>query len=142
MIDAPQFREAILEQPRKITSSALFENAGLARALLDYLDREAVNGRGDQLKEYTIGSEGLGRGDSFDPRTDTIVVVLPTDHHKVMVASYAIKAGQFTVEQVRPWSDTHSSTPVCWQIMTWAAMAGLLRYYPRIIQKTVSRKIT
>jgi Tol biopolymer transport system component len=73
MIDAPQFREAILKQTRKITSSALFENAGRARALLDYLVREAVSGRGDQLKEYTIGSEGLGRGDSFDPRTDTIV---------------------------------------------------------------------
>jgi eukaryotic-like serine/threonine-protein kinase len=73
MIDAPQSREAILEEAQKITSSALFENAGRSRALLDYLIREAVSGRADRLKEYTIGSEGLGRGDSFDPRTDTIV---------------------------------------------------------------------
>jgi Tol biopolymer transport system component len=73
MSEPPQSREAILEQARKITSSALFGNAGRSRALLDYLVREAVSGRADRLKEYTIGSEGLGRGDSFDPRTDTIV---------------------------------------------------------------------
>ena len=69
----PYSREAILEQVRKITSSSLFENAGRSRALLDYLTQEAVSGRANRLKEYTIGSEGLGRGDSFDPRTDTIV---------------------------------------------------------------------
>ena len=73
MLEGPQFREAILEQARKIASSALFENATRSRALLDYLVQETVNGRADRLKEYTIGSEGLGRGDSFDPRTDTIV---------------------------------------------------------------------
>src|SRR5262245_52257108 len=73
MIEAPQSREAILEQARKITTSTLFENAGRSRELLNYLVREAVSGRADLLKEYTIGSEGLGRGDCFDPRTDTIV---------------------------------------------------------------------
>src|SRR6266849_2877451 len=73
MTQVPHSREAILEQARKITSSGLFENAGRSRALLDYLVREAVSSRADRLKEYTIGSEGLGRGDSFDPRTDTIV---------------------------------------------------------------------
>jgi serine/threonine-protein kinase len=73
MLEAPQSREAILEQARKITTSALFENAARARALLNYLVQEAVDGRADRLKEYTIGSEGLGRGGSFDPRTDTVV---------------------------------------------------------------------
>ena len=73
MIEAPQFREVILEQARKIASSELFENAGRSRTLLEYLVQEAVSGRADRLKEYTIGSEGLGRGDAFDPRTDTIV---------------------------------------------------------------------
>jgi serine/threonine-protein kinase len=73
MLEAPPSRDAILAQARKITSSALFENAGRARTLLDYLVQEVVNGRADRLKEYTIGSEGLGRGGSFDPRTDTVV---------------------------------------------------------------------
>jgi hypothetical protein len=27
-----------------------------------------------------------------------------TDHHKIMLTTYAIKAGKFTVEHVRPWS--------------------------------------
>ena len=73
MTKAPHSREAILEQVKKITSSSLFEKAGRSRELLEYLVQEAVSGRADVLKEYTIGSEGLGKGDSFDPRTDTIV---------------------------------------------------------------------
>jgi serine/threonine-protein kinase len=73
MMDRSLSRAAILEQLRKIASSRLFENAGRSRTLLEYLVQEAVNDRADRLKEYTIGSEALGRGESFDPRTDTIV---------------------------------------------------------------------
>jgi serine/threonine-protein kinase len=73
MMDKSFSRAAILEQSRKIASSRLFENAGRSRTLLEYLVQEAVNDRADRLKEYTIGSEALGRGESFDPRTDTIV---------------------------------------------------------------------
>jgi hypothetical protein len=37
MIDALQFREANLEQTRRTTSSALFENAGERARPLEYL---------------------------------------------------------------------------------------------------------
>lgn len=65
--------EAILGQTQRIVSSGLFENAGRSRALLEFLVQEYVEGRAGQLKEYTIGSEALGRGDAFDPRTHPIV---------------------------------------------------------------------
>ena len=37
--------------------------------------QQAVEGRSDQLKEYSIGVEVFGRGPAFDPRVDTIVRV-------------------------------------------------------------------
>jgi serine/threonine-protein kinase len=66
-------RDSILEQLARILSSQLFEGAGRSRALLKYAVEETVGGRANQLKEYAIGAEALGRGDSFDPRVDPIV---------------------------------------------------------------------
>ena len=54
-------------------SSALFANADQSRALLKFVVEEAVQNRTERLKEYTVGAEALGRGESFDPRTDTVV---------------------------------------------------------------------
>lgn len=65
--------DAVREQLRKILSGKLFENAVRSRRLLGYLVEESTGGRADQLKEYIIGAEGLGRGETFDPRTDPIV---------------------------------------------------------------------
>jgi eukaryotic-like serine/threonine-protein kinase len=66
-------REEILGQLDRVLSSAVFEGAGRASALLRFLVVQAVAQPTDQLKEYTIGTEALGRDDSFDPRTDPIV---------------------------------------------------------------------
>src|SRR5262245_6853949 len=66
-------RDAVLEQLAKIQASGTFEGAVRSRALLEFLVCESVDGRAEQLKEYSIGSKGLGRGDSFDPRIDPIV---------------------------------------------------------------------
>ncbi len=65
--------ESILEQLSKILASLPFANADQSRALLKFVVEQAVNQRTDRLKEYTIGAEALGRGESFDPRIDTIV---------------------------------------------------------------------
>lgn len=73
MQTTPISAESILVQLNKILSSSLFANAERSRALLKFVVEETVSGRMDRLKEYTVGAEGLGRGNSFDPRTDTIV---------------------------------------------------------------------
>jgi serine/threonine protein kinase/Tol biopolymer transport system component len=69
----PISAESILEQLNKILSSSLFANADHSRTLLKFVVEQTVSGRTDHLKEYTVGAEGLGRGSSFDPSTDTIV---------------------------------------------------------------------
>ncbi|MGD1926392.1 MAG: tetratricopeptide repeat protein [Paracoccaceae bacterium] len=45
------------------------------RQLLRYLVTEEIEGRGDRLKAYTIGTEVFGRSDNFDPSSDSIVRV-------------------------------------------------------------------
>jgi serine/threonine-protein kinase len=63
----------ILEQLQRMLASDTFAGTERSRALLRFLVEHVVENRPDRLKEYTIGSEALGRGDSFDPRTDPIV---------------------------------------------------------------------
>jgi TolB-like protein/Flp pilus assembly protein TadD len=65
--------EAILLQLAKILASPVFQGAERSTKLLRYLVEQTANGHADGLKEYTLGAEALGKGSSFDPRTDTIV---------------------------------------------------------------------
>ncbi|WP_340119060.1 hypothetical protein [Pelagibius sp. 7325] len=57
-----------------IESGVLGEGSRL-RPLLRYLVIEELEGRGDRLKAYTIATDVFGRGDDFDPNTDSIVRV-------------------------------------------------------------------
>ena len=69
----PAPRESILEQLERMVASDTFAGAERSRVLLRFLVEHVVANQSDRLKEYTIGSEALRRGDSFDPRTDPIV---------------------------------------------------------------------
>jgi eukaryotic-like serine/threonine-protein kinase len=66
-------RDGVLEQLDRVLSSALFRRAERSSALLRFIVEQTLDGHADRLKEYTLGAEGLGRGDSFDPRTDPVV---------------------------------------------------------------------
>ena len=73
MSDPTAGREAILEQLGCILSSAAFQGAERSRKLLSFLVERTARGQADEIKEYTLGTEVLGRSESFDPRTDPIV---------------------------------------------------------------------
>lgn len=66
-------RAEIRSQLCKILSSQTFRSAEGQRAFLRFAVEETIAGRGELLKEYTIGTEAFGRGESFDPRLDPIV---------------------------------------------------------------------
>lgn len=73
-MDAPPVEPvAIAEQLERVLSSAGFRRAERSTALLRYLIAQTIDGHADRLKEYTLGAEALGRGESFDPRIDPIV---------------------------------------------------------------------
>jgi hypothetical protein len=57
-----------------LTSRVLGRSGNIAR-VLKYVCEERFAGRADQIKEYNIAIEALGRRPSFDPQTDTIVRV-------------------------------------------------------------------
>jgi Tol biopolymer transport system component len=64
--------EAHLE---RVITSAAFRGADRSVRVLRYIVSQALLGHGDQLKDYTLGAEALGRGVDFDPRTDPIARV-------------------------------------------------------------------
>src|SRR5436190_22923871 len=66
-------RSAIREQLDRVLSSAAFRRADRSNAVLRFIVEQTLNGQADRLKEYTLGCEALGRGESFDPRTDPVV---------------------------------------------------------------------
>jgi len=63
--------ESIYREMEKILRSRTFRRAAGQRNFLRYAVTEALEGRGHLLKEYSIGS--CLRGESFDPRVDSIV---------------------------------------------------------------------
>src|SRR5437870_13229933 len=58
-----------------LLSSTAFAQADRLKRFLRYVVEETVAGRGEGLKEYSIGVEVFDREASFDPRTDPIVRV-------------------------------------------------------------------
>ena len=65
--------EAIRSELEKILGSRTFRSAQSQSRFLRYAVEETIAGRGHMVKEYVIGAEVLGRGESFDPRLDPIV---------------------------------------------------------------------
>ena len=73
MIPSTIDRGAVLEQLDRVLRSDAFRRSGRSSTLLRFLVERALDGAADQLKEYTVGVEALGRGSSFDPRIDPVV---------------------------------------------------------------------
>ena len=66
-------RDAIRAQLEHIVSSPLFRNSKRCHALLCYVVTEVLEGRGEQLKERTIGVAAFGREPNYDTNDDPIV---------------------------------------------------------------------
>jgi len=62
-------------QVRRVLQSVTFRNAATLQQLFQFLAAKTIAGSTDVLKEYTIGVEGLGRRQDFDPKIDPIVRV-------------------------------------------------------------------
>jgi TolB-like protein/Tfp pilus assembly protein PilF len=67
--------ERIRQQLSRIMASATFQKVDRLKRFVNFIVVEAVAGRGDQLKEYVVGTEVFGKDQSFDPRNDPIVRV-------------------------------------------------------------------
>lgn len=84
--------QAVRQQLERLVAGPAFSSAPRLSSLLRYLVEETLAGRGDQLKEYTLGVEVLGRGSHFDPRLDSIVRV-EASKLRARLAAYYQDAG-------------------------------------------------
>ncbi len=84
-----------------LTSGVLGRSGNLAR-VLRYVCEEHFQGRGDQVKEYTIAVEALGRRTDFDPHTDTIVRVTVHTLRKRLMEIYQQEGAHRPIRLVLP----------------------------------------
>ncbi len=80
--------QAVRKQLERMIATPAFSGAPRLSSLLRYIVRETLAGRGDQLKEYTLGIEALGRPSGFDPRLDSIVRVEASKLRSRLAAYY------------------------------------------------------
>src|SRR4029453_4394786 len=67
--------DAIRAQVEKILASRFFAQSKRLTRFLRFTVEQAIQGQGDDLKEYLLGVEVFDRDPSFDPRIDSIVRV-------------------------------------------------------------------
>lgn len=91
---APSDIEAHLE---RVLASPTFKGAERSARLLRYIVSETLEGRGGTLKDYTLGAEALGRGETFDPRTDPIARVEASRLRSRLELYYATDGARDTV---------------------------------------------
>lgn len=84
-----------------LISGGLGRSGNLAR-VLKYVCEEYFQGRADQIKEYTIAVEALGRQPYFDPQTDTIVRVTVHSLRKRLIEVYQHEGADHPVRLVIP----------------------------------------
>lgn len=73
----------------RVLSSSLFRDAPRSQLLLKYLVAEALAGRAEGLKGYTIGVDVFNRGADFDPISDSIVRVQASRLRKLLSTYYS-----------------------------------------------------
>jgi hypothetical protein len=77
-----------VELERILASEGFARSPRLSRFLRFAVD-QAVEGRGDKLKEYVLGLEVFDKDQSFDPRTDTVVRVEARRLRSLLTEYYA-----------------------------------------------------
>ena len=73
-VAAPSERD-VRDQIERITSSTAFRTSDRLKHFITFVASQALQGKGDNLKEYAVGVQVFGRETAFDPRTDPVVRV-------------------------------------------------------------------
>src|SRR5579871_4784898 len=65
--------DALAAEVERILESDTFRNSDALRRLLRFLADKRLAGEADQLKEYSVGIDALGKPATYDPRHDSTV---------------------------------------------------------------------
>ncbi len=90
----------LAEEVSRICGSPAFRRAKTQTKLLRYLAGEAAAGRGNELNQYLIATEGMGLPENFDPTADATVRVWGVRLRR-MLANYYRGPGRKSALRVR-----------------------------------------
>ena len=122
--------DSVLGQLQKVLASPTFHSAGRSGALLRFLVERTIAGRGDELKEYTLGAQALGRGERFDPATDSIARVEASRLRAASGSTYDAAEGRMDSLWIHLPKGTYvpaferRGTPRRDPVVWWKALAG------------------
>jgi len=132
-------QDRMLGQVERIVHSDTLRNAEALRRLLKFLAEKSASGEADELKEYTVGVDGLGRPVSYDPRHDAAARIQVgrlrqkiSDYYRTEGKDDAVivdlPKGQFKlICSVRPSDDTRrNSREDFWKKATLAVSTCLI----------------
>jgi TolB-like protein len=66
-------RDEIRQQLKKIFADPNFSVSDILKRFLNFISEETIDGRSNQIKEYTIGLNVLNKAFGFNPKEDAIV---------------------------------------------------------------------
>ncbi len=84
--DAQQ--QAILAEMATVLAGPSFRTSKRCQEFLRYVIEETIAGRGEKLKERTVGMELFARGPNYDPSSDAIVRVRASEVRKRLTQHY------------------------------------------------------
>lgn len=85
--------ESIRDELNRILASREFQATGRRREFLRFVVEEALAGRADQLKGYTIATGVFGRNEHFDPGLDPIVRIQAGRLRRELERYYLVAGG-------------------------------------------------
>jgi hypothetical protein len=71
--DKSTMAEPIQQQIQRIVQSEQFRSSEVLRRLLTFLSEKAIAGEADNLKEYVVAIDGLGKSSTYDPQHNSAV---------------------------------------------------------------------
>ncbi len=113
-------KQAARKQLERMLADPAFSSAPRLSSLLRFIVGETLDGRGDQLKEYTLGVAVFGRGSRFDPRVDSIV---------------RVEAGKLRARIAKYYKDAGANDPVLIEMYRGS-------YAPRIVPRNSRTDVT
>ena len=81
-----------------LLASKTFARAPLVSKMLAYVCEQHFRDGGASIKEYSVATNGLGRGEDFNPETDTIVRVMASRLRRKLVEYYATEGSLHKVK--------------------------------------------
>jgi hypothetical protein len=91
--EARRLQRLVEAEMESICNSTAFKTSRKCREFLRYVVQVTLSGRGDSLKERSIGIDLMGCDVSYDPSTDARVRVRAKEVRQRLTAFYAIETG-------------------------------------------------